>query len=537
MYKGKCAYLAPQVGATPLKEGIFMDQTPAAGRIMDSIRGGHCIVLGFGVSNRPLVTWLCAHGAASVTVRDKRGPDALTDDERRILADTGSRYVGGAEYLTGLDDEVRSHGSAVIFRSPGFRPDEGHLAAAVRAGGLPTSEMELFFELTPATVLGVTGSDGKTTTTTVTSLLVDRILKTRGRGRMYLGGNIGTPLLPLVDGMTADDVAVLELSSFQLMTMTCSPVRAAITNLSPNHLNWHTDMDEYIAAKTNILTHDLCAGAVLNAQNEHTVRVGLGRPVDFPLVWFSSAGHSWETVVPAARQSRGCPDGAVFSDGPVIMYQPGSDAQPVPLLDARRIRVPGVHNRENFMTALGLCLGLTDATTLARAAGDVADSFDGVPHRLELVRTHGGVRFYNSSIDSSPSRTCAALSAMQDLNAQRAGDGGMVPPPPIVICGGQDKHVPFDPLAAALCRTAKAVILTGEARGQIMAALTACPNYDPARLPVTVIPDWTEAMTAACRMASPGDTVLLSPACTSFDAFRNFEERGERFREIVNGLR
>ena len=509
---------------------------------MDRVRGGHCIVLGFGVSNRPLVTWLTSHGAASVTVRDKRGADALTDTELRILADTDSRYIGGADYMEGLDAETAAHGGAVIFRSPGFRPDEEHIAAAVRAGGLLSSEMELFFELTPALILGVTGSDGKTTTTTVTSLLVDRILRERGRGRMYLGGNIGTPLLPMVDDMTADDVAVLELSSFQLMTMTRSPARAAVTNLSPNHLNWHTDMAEYLSAKTNILSHPQgagathCTGGVLNAENEHTRRVGLDRPDDLPVTWFSSVGHTWDTVVPDGRRERNCPDGAVFTDGRMIVYQSARDAHPVPLLDTRRIRVPGIHNKENFMTALGLALGITDPATLADAAGDVADGFCGVPHRLELVREWHGVRFYNSSIDSSPSRTCAALSAMADLNAQRAEAEGTIPLPPIVICGGQDKHVPFDPLAAALCRGAKVVILTGEARDQIMAALYACPDFDPARLPVTVIPDWTDAMRTACRMALPGDTVLLSPACTSFDAFRNFEERGERFREIVNGL-
>ena len=501
--------------------------------VMTRVRKGRCVVLGFGVSNRPLVPWLLSHGAQTVTVRDKRTRDSLTPDEVRILEAPGVTYVGGDAYMEGLAAEGPD---AVIFRSPGIRPDQASIAAAVAAGGSLTSEMELFLELTPAALLGVTGSDGKTTTTTVTSLLVSAFLAERGRGRMYLGGNIGTPLLPLVDEMTADDVAVLELSSFQLMTMKKSPECAAVTNLSPNHLNWHIDMAEYLTAKTNIYTHEPCRSVVLNAGNDYTRRAGLDLPRSIPVTWFSSSGTSWEEVVPAGRRETGCPDSAVFLRDGFIVYQPATDAESVPLLDTRRIRVPGLHNKENFMTALALSMGVMDTEALIRAAGRVADGFNGVPHRLELVREWNGIRFYNSSIDSSPSRTCAALSAMEDLNAQRAETEGVVPPKPIVICGGQDKHVPFDPLAAALCRQAKAVILTGEARDQILSALERCRDYDAQRLPVTVIPDWTEAMTSACRLAVPGDVVLLSPACTSFDAFKNFEARGECFRTIVNSL-
>ena len=201
-----------------------------------------------------------------------------------------------------------------------------------------------------------------------------------------------------------------------------------------------------------------------------------------------------------------------------------------PVLDIARIRIPGRHNVENFMTAIALTHGYAEPADV----GAVADSFLGVPHRLELVReiprAGGAIRFYNSSIDSSPTRTLAALSAMTEMNAREGRRA------PTVICGGQDKHVPFAPLAEGLCRYASRVMITGEARDQILTALGDCPDFDPARLPVTVIPDYREAMRTACETARDGDTVLLSPACTSFDAFKNFAERGEVFRAMVNTL-
>ena len=205
-----------------------------------------------------------------------------------------------------------------------------------------------------------------------------------------------------------------------------------------------------------------------------------------------------------------------------------------PLLAIRKIRLLGKHNIENYMTALGAVCDLVSPAAVEK----VADEFTGVPHRLEPVREVKGVSYYNSSIDSSPTRTCAALSAIRELRELQGTnpDGTPRGRDPVVICGGQDKHVAFDPLAEGLCRMASRVILTGEARDQIMDALSRCPLYDPEKLPVTIIPDYREAMKTACLMAEDGDTVLLSPACTSFDAFKNFEERGEVFRKIVQGM-
>ena len=497
--------------------------------LLDTIRGGDCTVLGYGVSNRPLVEWLMAHGARSVTVRDKRDAAAMErDGDTARIAAAGATLVCGEGYLTGLAGDM-------IFRSPGLRPDLPEITAALEAGAVLTSEMELFLALTEATVLGISGSDGKTTTTTLTSLMLEAACKRRGKGRVYRGGNIGTPLLPLVEDMTPDDFAVVELSSFQLQTMGAGAAvgRGALTNISPNHLNWHTDMAEYVAAKAHLLGGDKSPLAVLNARNEYTRE--MGRAMTAPVVWFTGerdlpAGYLPDTL------DRGRGDLAVYErEGTIILATPVEDGvRTTPILDVTRIRLPGRHNVENYMTAIALtCTALGEAAPPATAedVAAVADSFTGVPHRLELVREipreGGSIRFYNGSIDSSPSRSVAALNAMRELNAR---DGRR---DPIVICGGQDKHVPFDPLAEALCRLASRVILTGQARDQIMAALEACPDFDPAKLPVTVIPDYRTAMETACKMATDGDTVLLSPACTSFDAFRNFEERGEVFRRIV----
>ena len=487
--------------------------------IMQTVRGGRCEVLGFGISNRPLAEWLLTHGAASVTVRDKHTREELDEhgDVSRLEA-LGVRFICGEDYLKNIRGDV-------IFRTPGMRPDLPEIRAAVEAGGVLTSEMELFLSLTEAKVVAITGSDGKTTTTTLTHAILTEATRRRGQGRAYLGGNIGTPLLPFVEEMTPEDYAVVELSSFQLMTLHEAGVirRCTVTNLTPNHLNWHVDMEEYVAAKNKLWQTSPCL-TVRNYADPYAHR-DMGSVDSARLAWFSAAEDGWEKAI---TQSGGR---AVYRKDGVIRYACGGED--VPVLEISRIRVPGRHNIENFMTAIALtCIPTSDGEAWASSAdvNAVAEAFTGVPHRLELVREMGSIRFYNSSIDSSPARTEAALSAMAEMNTAEGRR------PPTVICGGQDKHLSFDPLATALCRYASRVILTGEARGQILDALGRCADYDPEKLPVTVIPDYREAMKIACKTAADGDTVLLSPACTSFDAFKNFEERGEAFKGIVKKL-
>lgn len=469
-------------------------------KIYERLRGAVCHVLGFGKSNRPLVGFLLEHGA-HVTVHDKNTSlesDAQAESFRR----QGVDFILGDGYLSGL-------GGYMIFRSPGFRPDLPEISEAVKGGAVLTSEMELFFELTQARVIAVTGSDGKTTTTTLTYMLLDAECKRRGKGRVYVGGNIGTPLIDKVGEMSEDDFAVVELSSFQLMTMHVSPERAVITNISPNHLDWHRDYSEYISAKCNICKHAPISMLVTNADNSVTCDIAQGCKV--PITYFSSSKHSYSAIVPPYRtdcRAIYTKDGYIVSEG---LY--GGRRQ---ILRVSDILLPGRHNVENYMAAIAVTYGLVSEDIIV----DIARTFGGVEHRLELVRVLDGVCYYNSSIDSSPSRTHAALSALDRK--------------PIIICGGKDKGIPFDGLAKDLCTCVKSVVLTGATAQTIMNEIQKCPLYPDCGVSVDIVPDFKGAVERARALATDGDIVLLSPACTSFDAFKNFEERGCTFKSIVN---
>lgn len=503
--------------------------------LLSRIHGGDCTVLGYGISNRPLVDWLLSHGARSVTVRDRRDAATMEEDgDTARLSALGATLICGKTYLDDL-------GGDIIFRSPGIRPDHPAIVRAVEKGAILSSEMELFLALTPATVVGLSGSDGKTTSTTVAAHILEAACERKGCGHVYLGGNIGTPLLAEVESMTADDYAVVELSSFQLVTLpaAAAPQRAALTNITPNHLNWHLDMEEYATAKYRILGGEHSSLAVLNARDAYCREVGKGLAT--PVAWFSGEEElSNEWLPDVLNADRG--DCAVFERNGMIVLACADDTV-TPILPLEAIHLFGRHNVENFMTAIALTCASLDGHAAPAESVDVAKAaatFTGVRHRMELVREWGGVRFFNSSIDSSPSRTVAALHAMREIN-RRDRSKGTARRGPLVICGGRDKNTPFEPLAEALVAYASVVVLTGEARDKIEAALRNCPAYDPARLTVMVIPDFSEAMKAACEIAladpdAVGGCVLLSPACTSFDAYRNFEERGDAFRAIVGSL-
>ena len=443
--------------------------------------GKKCTVLGLGISNLPLIDFLLDR-SATVCVRDQKEVN-FSDKRISDFQSRGVTFKCGADYLEGIDGDF-------IFRSPGIRPDVRQIAEAVKGGAKLFSEMELFFELCPAKIFAVTGSDGKTTTTTLTYKLLESEAKKENKGRnVFVGGNIGTPLLPLVDKMTADDYAVVELSSFQLMTMQKSAFSAAVTNITPNHLNWHTDMEEYTQSKLNVFKHG-SKRVVLNRDNDITASMIGTTGADE--ITFSLEGDA----------------DVCEKDGYITVF--GEK-----FLKTDDIKIPGRFNVANYMCAIALTHGFVSKETVA----EIAKTFGGVEHRNEFVREVDGVKYYNSSIDSSPSRTIAALSAY--------------PKKPILICCGRDKHVPFDTLATEILKKAKALILSGEAREQIFFAMqnAGCKDF-----PITVKEDFTDAVCAAREMASDGDVVLLSPACTSFDAFKNFEERGRKFKEIVNNF-
>lgn len=445
----------------------------------EKVSGKHACVLGYGVSNRPLVDFLLKLGV-SVEVRDKKAPEAEATENLRLK---NVPLITGEEYLANIHADL-------IFRSPGIRPDHASIQAAVNEGAELLSEMELFFALCPATTIAITGSDGKTTTTT----LVAKLLQEQGY-RVFLGGNIGTPLLSKVEEMTENDFAVLELSSFQLFTMRQSPARAVVTNLSPNHLDWHIDMEEYADAKKNIFRYQSQDGLlVVNHENAYTME--MAKEVAHDNVRFFSSQNALSDGIYLQ-------DGMIFVDGE-------------PLLAEKDILLPGMHNRENYMAAIAVTEGLVSKEAVWR----VATTFTGVEHRLETVRIHKGVRYINSSIDSSPSRTTAALGCFTDKV--------------ICICGGYDKHIPFAPLANALCEHAKDVVLTGATADAIAQALDECEVES--KPIVHREGNFQKAVLLASSLATQGDIVILSPACASFDAFRNFMERGEAFRKIVSEL-
>ena len=443
-----------------------------------SLKDKRIAVLGLGVSNRPLVRLLLDFGC-QVTGCDKTPREKL-DGEVLELEKAGCALRVGENYLDGVEADV-------VFRTPGMHPANPAIQALVSRGAQVTSEMEVFFEVCPCTILAVTGSDGKTTTTT----LVSEMLKAEGK-TVWLGGNIGTPLLPLVRQMKPSDFAVVELSSFQLMDMKRSPARAVITNLAPNHLDIHKDMAEYVQAKTNIFRYQDENGIlILNADNPITAAFrGNGKTLFF--------SRQKEADVCLA-------DGVICRHGEKV-------------LKTSEILIPGVHNVENYMAAIAMVDGLVSDETIRQ----VARTFGGVEHRIELVRVKDGVRFYNDSIASSPSRTIAGLRSF--------------PEKVILIAGGYDKHIPYDVLGPEICAHVKKLFLGGATGEKIRQAVIFCPEYDPKALEITDCGSFEPAVRAAAAAAKPGDVVLMSPASAAFDQFKNFMVRGDFYKKLVKEL-
>ena len=452
---------------------------------IEDMRGKRIAIIGIGVSNTPLLKLLAAEGLR-VAACDKRTREQM-GEQAEHLEQLGCELHLGADYLKDLDADV-------IFRTPGLRPDVPEIAACVDRGAVLTSEMEVFFEVCPCTIIAVTGSDGKTTTTTI----IAELLKAAGK-RVWVGGNIGHPLLCEADGMLATDYAVLELSSFQLMTMKHSPHIAVVTNLAPNHLDVHRDMAEYVAAKENIFRHQSGEDvAVFNADNDITAEQSRRAPGRARLF---------------SRQDE-VADG-VFLRGEDIVCRSGGHERVI--MTAGGIKIPGVHNVENYMAAIAAVDGLVPDEVIRRFARE----FGGVEHRIELVRTYRGVRYYNDSIASSPSRTIAGLRSFREKV--------------ILIAGGYDKHIPFDVLGPEIVEHVKLLVLCGATADKIRAAVENAPGYQPGKPEILDVTPFTAAVEAARDRAQPGDVVTLSPACAAFDQFKNFAERGKFFKSIVNG--
>ena len=442
----------------------------------ESLKGKRIAVFGLGVSNRPLVRLLLEFGCDCLGC-DKTPRENL-DAEVLELERLGCKLSVGEHYLDNLEADL-------VFRTPGMHPGNPALEALRAKGAEVTSEMEVFFEVCPCTILAITGSDGKTTTTT----LVSEILKAAGK-TVWVGGNIGTPLLPRVREMKETDCCVVELSSFQLMDMKRSPAVAVVTNLAPNHLDVHKDMEEYVEAKKNIFKFQNEKGVlIVNADNEITAPfVGNGTTKAF------------------SRQGK---DVSVKLEGDMITRDG------VPVLNRKDILIPGEHNVENYMAAIAAVEGLAEDETIRQ----VARTFGGVAHRIELVRIKDGVRFYNDSIASSPSRTIAGLKSF--------------PEKVILIAGGYDKHIPYDVLGPEVCTHVKKLFLCGATAPQIRAAVESCAGEKPE---ITDCGKFENAVKAAAAAAESGDVVLMSPASASFDEFKNFAVRGDFFKKLIMEL-
>ncbi|MBR6719510.1 MAG: UDP-N-acetylmuramoyl-L-alanine--D-glutamate ligase [Clostridia bacterium] len=432
--------------------------------------------LGIGRSNMPLIRMLAKEGV-SVTVRDGKVSGSFGDMENELLS-LGVNVITGEDYLKNL--AVHD----VIYKTPGIRGDKPEILEAVSLGTVLTSEMELFFELCPCKIFAVTGSDGKTTTTT----LIYKILTQAGY-TCHLGGNIGRPLIGDIEKIKPNDFAVVELSSFQLFNMKKSADIAVITNISENHLDWHKDYEEYIEAKKNIFIHqetdDL---VVLNEDNFYTRE--MKDDADGTVRTFS-----------LEKDADVClKDGVIYSGG-------------IEIMKASDIKIPGIHNVANYMTAICATRDYVSPEDIV----NVATTFGGVMHRNELVREVEGVFYYNDSIASSPTRAMATLSSFDEKV--------------ILIAGGRNKGLNYQPLGPVIAEKVKHLVLVGETSDDIEAAAKNAGFYS-----IEKTTDFAEAVMMAKRAAKPGDKVVLSPASTSFDKFRDFEERGNTFKEIVNSL-
>ena len=450
-----------------------------------SLSGKRITFVGVGRSNLPLIEQFKAHGAA-VSVRDKRSEAALGEDGE-ALKKLGTKLICGEDYLESIDEDM-------LFRAPGVPYLLPELQKARANGVAVTSEMEVFFDLCPCKIYAVTGSDGKTTTTSI----IAEMLRAAGK-TVYLGGNIGRPLLPEIRDVKPEDVAVVELSSFQLISMRRSPNVAVITNLSPNHLDVHKDMDEYIAAKENIYLHQHEGDiAIFNEDNDITRKL-------------SKKAAAWMRLFSRREEVA---DGAFLRGDTIVLRHDGCEEAVMQISD---IRLPGMHNVENYLAAVTALDGLVPYEVMR----ETARTFVGVEHRIEPVRTIRGVQWYNDSIASSPTRTIAGLNAFNEKV--------------ILLAGGYDKHIPFAPLAPEVVKHVKLLILCGATADAIEKAVRECPGYHGSP-EIVRCESLEDCVKTAYERAVRGDIVTLSPACAAFDQFANFMERGKAFKKLVMAL-
>lgn len=454
------------------------------------IKGKYVAVIGMGVSNTPLIRYLMDLDA-NITVFDKKSEEELDHSLCEEYSLQGVKFSLGENYLDNLN------GYDIIFRSPSMRPDHPAIERELNRGAILTSEIEMLIDLCPGKVIGITGSDGKTTTTT----LIYKILAQEGYN-CYLGGNIGTPLFARIDEMRPEDIVVLELSSFQLMTLKKSPNISVITNISPNHLDIHKSYEEYIESKENIFKYQKTGDiVVLNYDNDITREMADKTIGDVRL-------FSTRTKLE---------DGIILDNGMIKLSEGKVRKQ---IMNVEDILLLGAHNVENACTAIAAIFDMVKPASII----NVLKSFKGVEHRNELVRELNGVKWYNDSIGTSPTRTIAGLLSFKNKV--------------ILIAGGYDKHLDYAELGRYIVDNVKTLILMGQTKEKIKAAtLEEIERRGGAvELPIIECETLAEVVEEAYNIAIEGDIVFFSPASASFDMYKNFVERGNAYKDLVMGI-
>ena len=459
-------------------------------RFFDDIKGKKVAFIGVGVTNAPTAKFFADNGA-TVYACDRKDKEYIGKEICEDLEKHGVNFSLGENYLDILNDVD------VVFRTPGIMPNADFLVNAKKQGKVVTSEMEVFMSLCPCKTIAVTGSDGKTTTTTI----ISEFLKKQGY-KVHLGGNIGKALLPKISNIDKDDIAVVELSSFQLISIHSSPDIAVVTNLAPNHLDHHKDMQEYVDSKRNILLHqNAFSRAVLNYNNEYTKK--MTEDVNGTLYQFSFNDE--------------VPYGA-YLDGNDLVFK-DYDGNKTKVMSRDDIRLVGDHNIENYLTAITAVWGLVTVKNMV----SVAREFGGVEHRIEFVRERNGVKWYNDSIATSPTRVISGLKSFDRKI--------------IIICGGSDKGISFKPMVPYILDKVKLLILMGDVTApKIYKDVVNDENYKEGMPKILFANSMEEAVKIADENSQNGDIVSLSPACASFDLYKNFEYRGKHFKNIVNEL-
>ncbi|MDO4199386.1 MAG: UDP-N-acetylmuramoyl-L-alanine--D-glutamate ligase [Clostridia bacterium] len=458
---------------------------------IDSLKNKTVMFCGLGKSNMPFLEILAKNGT-NIIAYDGKSADKIDDTITKVL----KSYENISYYLG--DETAWELTPDILVRTPGMNFYSEKISNIRAKNVIVTSEMEIFFDYCPCPIIGVTGSDGKTTVTSI----ISEILKHDGK-TVHVGGNIGKPLLPEIEGIHKNDIAVVELSSFQLMSMRKSPDHAVITNISPNHLDIHSDMDEYVNAKKQIFLHqNAFSNAILNYDNSETRK-------------FADEVRGKVTFFSFSEKLKN----GVWKDNDNNIVSSVNGKNEI-IMSSGDIKIPGNHNIENYLAAIACVRDMVSKESIVKTAKE----FEGVKHRIEFVKEVGGVKFYNDSIASTPTRTMSgALSVF---------DGKIT-----LIAGGYDKKLTFTELASKINDKVSILVLLGNTSEKIKSEVLNSKNYDPGKLKIFTAKSMEEAVTTAYGNSPPGSVVVLSPACASFDLYKNFEERGNDFKNLVNKIK